>query len=741
MKRFHPTLNKTFHIVIIVTVLTIYGLLTWVVDVRTSDFVDHQSSEAQKVAASTALEISTYIQNRRNLLTVLNKSYLKELVEIKKDPANPIIRDTIRQKMQLIFPEMLEFTLVSPDGKIILPKTSDFVVGNSCKGNIAAFSRGHLSAVVIHGNPNPQNYHFDILSHIDFPNQNNIILFMSLNTSVIEDILKKRPQTGHSFFLIKGSESRFIEISAEGNLGTITHNKQLTESEASLINANIKVNGTSWNLISIINPSAINQFSAQINQQKTTIFSLCILAGIIVSFLFFRTDKKRLNAERDILNQNSILEEKVTARTQELSYRATHDQLTKLINRGEFERRLTEALSLTKSDHVQSVLMYLDLDQFKIVNDTAGHAAGDELLKQVTSLLKSQLRRGDTLARLGGDEFGILLNHCDIDRASIIAEQLRVVVHNYHFEWESYSFTIGTSIGIIAMNEDSPQLSELMSLVDAACYMAKDLGRNQYYIYDTEDTAFEEKHSAMYRAEMALTAIKDKNLELHGQKITGISSLEDSQHWYEVLVRIKHESGLIYPDNFIPALEQFGRITTLDTAIIKQSIAFLGTRPNFKFSINLSGLSIVKPEIISTIKQTLKKNNVNPARVCFEITETAAIGNLGKVTAFINAIHKIGSSVALDDFGTGMSSFSYLSNLDVDYIKLDGSFVRDIGSNIIHHTMVDSINSIVNIMGKFVIAEYVENEDVYEQLKKIGISHGQGYFIHRPEKLDDIANA
>ncbi len=736
-----PSLNKAFHIVIAVTLFTIYSLLTWVVDVRTSDFISHQNAVAKKVASATALEISTYIQNRRNLLTLLNKSQRNELQELSTNTENTNIREKIKQQIHLLFPELIEFTLITSLGQVILPKSSDFVVGKTCKKNLTEFSQGHLKPVTLHNNPSPKNYHFDVLTHLKLPGQNNIILFISLNTSIIEQILAQRPPLNHSFFLVNEDKPNIIEIAAKGNAGTINRSSQLTDAEQQLLNANIKIHGTNWRLISTFNQSSIHHFNQLISEQKNIIFMICLLAATLVSGLFYRTDKKRLRAELDTLNQNAVLEEKVAIRTKELTYRATHDQLTKLINRGEFERRLSEALALAKTDNAQSVLMYLDLDQFKVVNDTAGHAAGDQLLIQITSLLKSQLRRGDSLARLGGDEFGILLNHCDIDRAAMIAEQLRSIVHHYLFEWESYSFTIGVSIGIIQMNADSPELSELMSLVDAACYMAKDLGRNQYYIYDEDDTAFEAKHSSMYRAEKALTAIKNQHIELHGQKITALANTDDNEYWYEVLVRIKTGRGLIYPDNFIPALERFGHISALDTLVFSQSVSFLAKNPKFKLSINLSGLSIIKPDLIQTIKHTLKRKHVSPQRLCFEITETAAINNLKKVKTFIHEMHNLGCAIALDDFGTGMSSFSYLSNLDIDYIKLDGSFVKDIASNNVHHTMVSAINSIVDIMGKFVIAEYVENKDVHQHLQHIGVSHGQGYFIHRPEKLDDIARA
>lgn len=744
MQEIQPSVNKIFYIVIFISVMSINILLTWVNEKRVADYIQHQNSIASNIAHSTALEISTYIQNRRDLLMVLNRSYHKELIELNKEPYNLKNRANIREQLVIVFPEIIDFTIASKEGKIILPKISDFVVGGTCRSNIVDYSKGHLESVFIHGNPNSSNFHFDVITKLNLPKNEAGILFISLNTSVLVNILAKRSPSGHKFYLIKGDGLKHIEVSDQGHKGVLKRSLVLSDEEQGLVNANIKVAGTGWYLVSTFTYDEIAEFTDQLNAQKNIIFWLCVIAGIIVSFLFYRVDKRRLKAELHTQNQNSVLEEKVAERTQELSYQATHDELTKLINRREFERRLSEDLALAISDNTESILLYLDMDQFKIVNDTAGHAAGDELLIEVSILLKQQLRKGDTIARLGGDEFGILLRHCDLKTAENIAEQLRSCIQKYHYEWEGYSFHLGVSIGIIEMNADSPKLSELLSLVDAACYLAKEQGRNQYYVYREDDSLFEAKHSAMYRSEMALTAIKEKRLELHGQKIFNLAGSESNKHdsWYEVLVRIKNNDGsLLYPDSFIPALETFGHIDVLDQYVLQQAILFLKDNKNFKLSVNLSGLSIVKPELINQIQISLNEHDVEPCRICFEITESATIGNLSKVKIFIRELHQMGCLIALDDFGTGMSSFSYLSNLDVDYIKLDGSFVKDINRNSLHATMVESINSIVQSMGKFVIAEYVETSEVSQQLKGFGVSLGQGYFIHRPEKLDDISNA
>lgn len=743
MKTQTPKINVFFHLVIVATIAIIYALLNWTSESRIQDFITHQNEIARSTSQSTALEISTYINNRRKLLSLLQLTYIDDFRQLIERPNNFQLRETIEKKIRSVFPEMIHLTLADSEAKQILPKLSDFVIGKGCRNNIHAFSQGHLETIFIHSNPNPANYHFDILSNLDVLDSegNKRIIFISVGSSVLEKLLDIRASLDHSLFLVRKKSPTKIEVAANANRGSLQRSKNFSHAELESISTDIHVKGTSWNLISILNKSSVLIYQDTLIEQRNYIILFCVIAGLLVSILFYFTDKKRYDAELFTINTNSILEEKVRLRTSALNHQATHDLLTSLINRREFERRLIETLALCKTDKSTSVLLYLDLDQFKIVNDTAGHAAGDELLIEVSSLLKSQLRRGDTLARLGGDEFGIILSNCNISRASSIAEQLRICVKNYGFLWEKHTFSIGVSIGIIEINEYSKSLKDIMSLVDTACYMAKDKGRNQYYIYDSEDKSFGSRHSALFLCEQALSAINNNQLELHAQKIHRLNSNEEPYKWYEVLVRIRKESGLIFPDQIIPPLEHFGQITELDTAVFKLAIKFLKSNPNFKLSINLSGISITKQYFIQFIEDTIIKQKVNPANLCFEITETAAVENIIQLKSFIKKLHSLGCFISLDDFGTGMSSFSYLNNLDVDHIKLDGSFVKNIDEDEIHLAMVDSINSIVKAMGKYVIAEYIENEAIEKILKELGVSHGQGYFIHKPEKLDDIANA
>lgn len=733
-----PQYNKLFYIVAFTTVVFIYGLLQYIISDRFKDFNKQQRLSATNSITTTSESISNYIIARRKLLSALTQTYHKELQQLFNDPSNTILYDDLLAKFRLIFPEIISITLANPLGATLSSIDPNFTLGKGCQVNIQLFKSGHLQQVFLHSNPNPDNYHFDILTHFNSKNHKNNIVFISVKTQGLEHILETGSQHSFQLVLIKqGGDPKTIEISPQGNRGLLQnkHLPYLLNSDEHL--ASQTVPGTSWILLADKNAATFEQYQNELTKQRNAVMLMALLAAVLVSFVFFRNDKKRLQAELATFNQNKILEKMVSERTQELSYQATHDSLTNLINRREFERRTQETLQLIHADYAEFVLMYLDLDQFKIINDTAGHAAGDQLLKEVASLLKSQLRKGDTLARLGGDEFGILLNHCDLARSQVIAEQLCSIIYNYSFEWEKHTFTFGVSIGIIEINDNTHDLSELLKFVDSACYIAKSQGRNRFYVYDPDDTVFQLHQQILSHSEIALTAIKDKHFELHGQKINAISTTQ-TLDWYEVLIRIKPENHLIFPDTFIPALEQSGNINILDNVVMHKAISYLALHPNLKLSVNLSPLTLLSQNFIKSVKQAFNQCEANPAHLCFEITETAAVQNLKPVKDFIKQIHKIGCSVALDDFGSGMSSFAYLKNLDVDYIKLDGAFVKDMHQEPVHSAMVDAMNTIAKAMNKFAIAEYVENQTIVDMLKHYGVAYGQGYHLHKPEKLDDI---
>ncbi len=426
--------------------------------------------------------------------------------------------------------------------------------------------------------------------------------------------------------------------------------------------------------------------------------------------------------------------------SQQLSYQATHDSLTGLVNRSEFERRLQRVLKIDAPKNIEHAICYLDLDQFKIINDTCGHLAGDELLRQLSELLLAKVRKRDTLARLGGDEFGVLMEHCDLEQARRVADSLRETVEKFRFVWQDKKFSIGVSIGLVPINTSSGNVNDILSAADAACYAAKDAGRNRIHVYASDD-----KSVAMRRGEMQWVnrinhALEEGLFKLYYQKIVSVNGLKQGDH-YELLLRMTGSNGeLIPPGAFLSAAERYGLSNKIDSWVVNKAFTWLASHPaKLKklhiCAINLSGQSLGNEEFMQGLLNSLDESGIPANKICFEITETAAIANLASAIRFINKFRSKGCLFALDDFGSGVSSFGYLKNLPVDYLKIDGSFVRDIANDRIDRAMVKSINEIGQIMGKQTIAEFVENDAILKELKKLGVDYAQGYGIGKPRPL------
>ncbi|MGD8568663.1 MAG: EAL domain-containing protein [Gammaproteobacteria bacterium] len=429
---------------------------------------------------------------------------------------------------------------------------------------------------------------------------------------------------------------------------------------------------------------------------------------------------------------------------QQIAHQATHDALTGLVNRREFEKRLNNAIKGAQDGHTQHCLCFLDLDQFKIVNDSAGHVAGDELLRKITLLLKSKIRARDTLARHGGDEFALLLDNCPLDRAYKIAHSLLVAVQNFNFQWEGRSFKIGVSIGLVPVTSNTTSAAEIMSQADVACYAAKDLGRNQVHIYDNEVNKLTKRHSEILRVAGITDSIKQNRFRLYCQPISALQDTDESENCYELLIRSVDPSGRIeLPQTFIPAAERYGMMVAIDRWVIdaafRRYMELFDDMENVKIAINLSGNSLADSSLLPYVQQNIYESGIPAHNVCFEITETAAIGNLEQAQIFINELKGLGCEFALDDFGSGLSSFGYLKNLPVDYLKIDGSFVQDMIKDRTNQAMVSAINEVGHIMGIKTIAECVENPAVVDQLKRLGVDYAQGYAISSPMPIDIIA--
>jgi len=427
----------------------------------------------------------------------------------------------------------------------------------------------------------------------------------------------------------------------------------------------------------------------------------------------------------------------------ELSHQASHDALTGVPNRREFERCLIELLERPRESDRADMLCYLDLDQFKVVNDTCGHVAGDELLRQVTGLLREQLRVSDMLARLGGDEFGLILHGCPLDQALVLAERIRGSIQDYRFAWEGRSFSIGVSIGVVEITPDERDLGRLMSAADAACYAAKEDGRNRVHVYQPDDDKLLEQHGQMQWVGRLQSALDQDRLRLYVQPIVPLHSPEINPLHFEILVRLEENGKIISPGSFLPAAERYNLMPRIDQWVVNNTLAWLGDRFRKQgsldgvYCINLSGASLSDDRFRSTLRATLEQMKLPPGAICFEITETAAVANLSKVVSFILEVKQLGCSFALDDFGSGLSSFAYLKNLPVDFLKIDGSFIKDVETDPIDLAMVQAINAIGHVMGLKTIAEFVENEAILDRLVEIGLDYAQGYHLGKPTPLAD----
>lgn len=419
----------------------------------------------------------------------------------------------------------------------------------------------------------------------------------------------------------------------------------------------------------------------------------------------------------------------------QLSYQASHDALTGLINRREFERRLAHAIDHARGAERQHALLYLDLDQFKVVNDTCGHAAGDELLRQVTTLLRPCLRESDALARLGGDEFGVLLEDCPAEQALIIANKLQRAIADFQFAWDKRFFSVGVSIGLVNTSVGPLDLAEILSAADSACYLAKERGRNRVQVFSLEDGDLSVRHGQMEWVGRIQDALREDRFCLYAQSIVDLRG-GDGGHC-ELLVRMLSSSGeVIAPMAFIPAAERYNLMPAIDRWVIKAAFDALAAAPVRSLdsvAINLSGASLSDDHFLDYIKAQFERTGIAPQSICFEITETAAIANLSKAAGFIGELNRLGCRFALDDFGVGMSSFVYLKHLPVDYLKIDGSFVKDMLEDPIDRAMVETINHIGHIMGKKTIAEGVESDAALAQLRLIGVDFAQGYRLQRPQ--------
>ncbi|KPK37365.1 MAG: hypothetical protein AMJ69_11770 [Gammaproteobacteria bacterium SG8_47] len=436
------------------------------------------------------------------------------------------------------------------------------------------------------------------------------------------------------------------------------------------------------------------------------------------------------------------------ALSEQLAYRASHDELTGLKNRREFEAALEQALAeVRRYSEEQHWLCYVDLDQFKVINDTCGHIAGDELLKQIAAELTRQVRASDTVARLGGDEFALLLRKCKAAEARSLVERLRSGLNKLRFCWDNKCFSNTASIGLVPILETSGSAYDLLGSADTACYIAKEEGRNRVHISESVDDVAVQRRGEMQFVHRIEHALDENRFMLFFQEIRALQSPNSALHG-EVLVRMLDEKGnIIPPMAFLPAAERYNMMTKIDRWVLENALRTVekcGDRElaqRCMLSVNLSAHSLCNDDFLAFVLGLFDESTVRPEQICFEVTETSAIANLSRAVEFITTLKERGCRFALDDFGSGLSSFGYLKNLPVDYLKIDGSFVRDMLDDPMDQALVEAVNHIGHVLGISTIAEYVENAQLMASLQRIGVDYAQGYGVARPVPLHHVISA
>jgi diguanylate cyclase (GGDEF)-like protein len=427
--------------------------------------------------------------------------------------------------------------------------------------------------------------------------------------------------------------------------------------------------------------------------------------------------------------------------TELLSYQATHDTLTELFNRREFERRVQRALFGMGKGQQPCALVYIDLDQFKLINDTSGHLAGDQLLSQLALVMAEQLRAGDILARLGGDEFGVLAHDITLAGAQALAERLRSRVEGYIYIWEQRSYTISASLGVVMLDRPGLTLADALSHADSACYMAKDHGRNRIHFYSEQADETIRRRGEMEWANRLRWVIEEGRLLLDYQEVQPLQGQPAHDPHIELLIRLRDEDGnVVLPGAFLPAAERYGLMSLIDRWVVGEAIAnfnqlHVSGRAPGRCSLNLAASTLEDEDLADYLIDLIERHGVAPSRLCFEITETEAVRNLARAVRFIERLRSVGCQVALDDFGAGMSSFGYLKNLPVDVIKIDGSFIRDLDADPMNRSIVNAITTIGHQRGMDVVAEWVSSASNAETLRSLGVDYGQGFALHRPERV------
>ena len=617
------------------------------------------------------------------------------------------------------YKEMLEhgrlFALIDSQGKGILKHiTGDFLA--ACEEEVrTTIADGAQEQMFLHHSG--AQVHFDLLQPLATESGQNKFFFAAFNTDVLQQILIKYQLPHQQLFLMRSDKQGVIELTTEQDS---YEQMIIAQSELKSFSFIEQLPGTRWQLAIRLDP----EYSGNLflwSFFRAVLIRLALSAGIV---LFYYGQKKRLVVQRKM--------------SSELRFKDTHDKLTGLANRKRFDVLLTEQLTVKNNTNSpkEGVVLHIDLDKFQIINNSFGYVLGDRLLLELSQSLRMLAPKGATIGRIGSDEFAILLPSLKHKDGKSLAHEIRMAIQDVSIAEENKETYLSASIGIVNLGEDTLIESEqIFSSLSLCIRLAKKKGGNRVVSYQSEDPQLKQHSDEMDAIHLITEAIKNKRFVLFRQRILPLNQTMDEQH-YETLVRIKSANGeLVYPNDFIPAAEKYGLIKQIDRAVIDATLTMMSEQDILNsYSINLSGASLGDRDIIEFVHQVLERTGVEPKRVCFEITETSAISHLNSALIFMGQMIERGCIFALDDFGSGFSSFSYLQQLPISIIKIDGAFVRDIDTNEVNRIFVENIQRTATAMGKKTVAEFIETGDIEKILTEIGIDYGQGYHIHKPEK-------
>jgi len=713
------------------------GLLWFQLQRQLTILLDQQRAMAEQSVQSASRQITSHLQERWHLAQLAAENHLPELTELARNGGQDGAGHAqLMQSITRYLPELRLFTVADTVGRSLTYRSDEFI-GPACQADLRRYTAApQPHEVFVHDNP-LIGKHIDILSELPAADGSQAAFIMyALDADPLQRILDGSQLPGHRLLLARSDRPELLDLSGAAWTG-------VNEEQAGEPLATARIPGSFWQIEDVLNPRMMANHRQALATNAVTLWLLFVLVCAPLLVVISRSERLRDSREALLRRANVDLSEQVDQTSQaldasqrELDRQTRTDLLTGLPNRESFEAGLAEVQREIRSTNTPGFLLYIDLDQFKILNETAGHGVGDLALRRVSERLLSRLRPKDLAARLSGDEFAVVRAGERLEDTEAWAESLRRDIARMEFEHAGRTYHLSATIGLVPLDAESPAGTELLGLAEMSCYLAKEKGRNRIHLWDSSDPQMLLRRGQMFWTTEIRDAISGGRLQLFRQRIAAIDGSESD--WHEVLVRMWDRNGSLVPtQHLIEAAEQYGRIVEIDHWVLDKAIEWLAhpDRSGVRLNVNLSGKSISAPETIALVAAKLSHLNIEPRRLCLEITETAAAADLSTARRFIELAHRIGCSVALDDFGTGLSSLASLKELSCDYIKIDGSFIRQVDSDEVDRKIVEAIQAVARTLRRHTIAEFVESSQVLETLRTLGVDYAQGYHIDRPQPL------